>query len=108
MALQRLNIGWERCRIFDGTYIMQCFNCQGYNHKANECRSETICFKCHCNHKSKECTKEIVKKCINCNKENKRLNLSLDENHETISKECPVYINKLNLKKKRLGLDIEI
>ena len=48
----KLNIGWDRCRVFDGTDVLQCFKCQGYNHK------------CHGNHKSKECNKEIVKKCI--------------------------------------------
>lgn len=108
MPMQRLNVGWEKCRIFDGTHIMQCFNCQGFNHKASECRNEAVCFKCHGNHKSKDCTKEILNKCINCVRENKRLNLNLDESHATINRECPVYRNKLSLKKRRLGIDIEI
>lgn len=108
IEMQKLNVGWEKCRIFDGTSIMQCFNCQGYNHKAGECRNETVCFKCHGNHKSRECNNEILNICINCKKENTRLNMGLDENHSTISKECPVYKNKLDLKKKRIGLDIDI
>ena len=45
----KLNIGWDRCRVFDGTDVLQCF-------------------KCHGNHRSKECNKEIVRKCINCMK----------------------------------------
>lgn len=104
MQVQKLNIGWEKCRVFDGTDIIQCFKCQGYNHKSSDCKNEEICYKCHGSHKSKECKKEIINKCINCIKANKRLNMGLDENHVTSNKECPVYQNKLNYKKKRLGL----
>ena len=74
--------------VFDGTYVMKCFKCQGYNRKSSECKNESVYFKCHGNRVSKE-----------CNKENKRLNLGLDEYHVTNSREYPVYQNKLNLKK---------
>ena len=37
--------------------------------------------------------------------ENKRLNLGLDEDHATYSIKCPVYQNKLMLRKRRIGLD---
>lgn len=103
---QRLNVGWERCRAFDGTRVMQCYKCLGYNHKSSECRNEEICYKCHGNHKATQCNKEIINKCVNCIKENKRLNLELDENHATNDRECPVYQNKLNIKKKRIGLNV--
>ena len=39
-------------------------------------------------------------------KENKRLNLGLDEGHATYSRECPVYQNKLMLRKRRIELAI--
>ena len=39
--------------------------------------------------------KEIVRKCINCMKETKRLNLGLDEDHATYSRECRVYQNNV-------------
>lgn len=103
---QRINVGWDRCRVFDGTSVTQCFKCQGYNHKSSECRNEDICYKCHGNHKSKDCKNEVVSKCVNCIKENKRLNLGLDENHCTNNRECPVYQNKLSLKMKRIGLTV--
>lgn len=104
MASQKLNVGWDRCKIFDGTDILQCFRCQGYNHKSADCKNNSVCYKCHGNHRSRECNKEQISKCINCKKENERLNLNLDENHATNSRACPVYQNKLNLKKKRMGL----
>lgn len=106
MSLQKINVGWERCRVFDGTEVVQCFKCKGFNHKAADCKSEEICYKCHGNHKSNDCDKEILIKCINCIRMNKKLNLGLDENHTTSNKECPVYQNKLRNKKKRFGLNI--
>ena len=87
-----------------GTYIMKCFKCKGYNHKASECRSESVYFKYHGNHNSKEFNKQILLKYVNCVKEYKRLNLGVDENHVTHSRDCSVYQNKVNLKKRRIGL----
>ncbi|KAI8120531.1 hypothetical protein CVS40_8209 [Lucilia cuprina] len=101
---QKINIGWERCRVFDGTDIIQCMKCRGYNHKARECKNQECCLKCHGCHKTKECDKEQINKCINCIRMNNRLNMGLDDNHQTNNKECPVYQNKLKIKKKNLGL----
>ena len=81
----------KKCRIFDGTDIIQCFKYRGYNHKSVECRNKE--------HKSDKCNKGIINKCINCIHMNKRLNLELDENHATLSKECLVHMKKLNAKK---------
>lgn len=106
MSAQKINIGWERCRVFDGTEILQCFKCKGYNHKSSECKNEEICLKCHGNHKSAECKKDTIEKCINCVRINNKLNLGLEENHYTMNRECPVYQNKLNMKKRRIGLNV--
>lgn len=104
MSSQKINVGWDSCRVFDGTSIWKCFKCEGYNHKASECKNEEICYRCHGKHKSSECNKEVIAKCVNCMKENRRFNLGLDENHVTNNRECPVYQNKLNLKKRRIGI----
>lgn len=106
LEAQRVNIGWERCRVFDGTEVMQCLKCRGYNHKARDCTNEEICLRCHGEHKTKDCDKEQIVKCINCIRFNKKLNMGLDENHLTNSRECEVYQNKLNAKKRRMGLQI--
>lgn len=102
----KINIGWEKCRVFDGTELMQCFKCQGFNHRANECRSQESCLKCHANHRTKDCKIQMIEKCINCIRANNKLNMGLDENHNTLSRECPVYLNKLNIKKRNMGLSI--
>lgn len=104
VGAQRVNLGWERCRVFDGTDVLQCFKCQGYNHLASECKNDETCFKCHGNHKAKDCKNEKIIKCINCMRVNKKLNMGLDENHVTNNRECPVYKNKLSMKKRKMGL----
>lgn len=104
MKVQKVNIGWEKCKVFEGTDIIQCFKCNGYNHKAAECKNELVCYKCHGNHRSKECVEEVINKCINCVRVNTRLNLGLDENHSTTNRDCPVFQNKLNAKRRWVGL----
>lgn len=107
MEARKVNIGWERCRVFDGTDVTQCLKCRGYNHIAKECRNQEICLRCHGEHKTKECKNtEQIMKCINCMKINNKLNMDLDENHFTNNRECPVYQNKLNLKMRRTGLSV--
>lgn len=106
IGAQKINLGWERCRVFDGTDVRRCFKCKGYNHMSSECKNPEICIKCHGNHKSQECNKEPITKCINCVKMNQKLNMGLDENHGTYNKVCPVYQNKLNMKKRRMGLSM--
>ena len=104
MNEEKVNIEWENCRIFDDTDIIQCFKCRGYNDKLAECRNKDIFCKCHGKHRSDKCNKENINIRINCIHMNKRLNLKLNENHVTLSKECQVYINKLNAKKRSVGL----
>lgn len=101
---KRIKVGWDICRVFDGTSIIQCYKCKGYNHKAVDCQNQETCYKCHGNHNNKECNKEVILKCINCIRANKNLNLELDENHLTNDRECPVYKNKLNMKMRMMGL----
>lgn len=45
--------------------IKQCFNCQGYGHKANTCTKEARCGKCGKNHETKLCDNEALQ-CVHC------------------------------------------
>ena len=45
--------------------INQCFNCQGYGHKANVCTRKTRCGKCAQEHDTRECESETMQ-CANC------------------------------------------
>lgn len=96
----KVNIGWDRCLVYDGTTVKRCYKCLGFNHKSVECRNEEVCSKCLGKHDSRNCQKEQIEKCSNCVKANERLNLKLSVDHMTLSRECPVYLNKLKIEKK--------
>ena len=36
----KLNIGYERCRVYDETEIVQCMKCLEYNHLARDCKNQ--------------------------------------------------------------------
>jgi hypothetical protein len=45
--------------------LNQCFNCQGYGHKANVCTRKTRCGKCAQEHDTRKCESETMQ-CANC------------------------------------------
>jgi hypothetical protein len=45
--------------------IKQCFNCQGYGHKADSCTRTVKCGKCGQNHETKKCSSDSLQ-CIQC------------------------------------------
>lgn len=96
LKIGRLNIEFERCRVFPYVKITRCFKCQEYGHIAKFCKkSEHICGKCGEAHKSDECTSETIK-CVNClyAKDVLKINLDIDVNHCSWSFKCPVYERK--------------
>lgn len=103
LAAERINIGWERCKVYDAISVLRCYKCKGFNHKASECRNEEVCHKCHASHNSKTCNENPINKCLNCIKAKEKLNLPLEINHDTFDKECPCYMNKLQVRKRKLG-----
>ena len=77
-----------RCEPFrPAPSITQCYQCQGFNHIAKDCKSQVKCMRCAKPHKSSECPgkgKDSFKpKCTNCNGE-----------HIAASRECPKYIEQ--------------
>lgn len=102
MQAGKLNIGWETRKVYDGTDVMMCFKCLGYNHRAPNCRSEEICRKCLQNHKTSECDSEPQNKCINCIRAKEKLSLDINENHSALDKKCPTYLFMLEQKKKKI------
>ena len=49
--------------------VMQCYNCQCFDHSANSCRSKQKCLVCGGNHSDKRCPSRESRKstCANCN-----------------------------------------
>ncbi|XP_017462848.1 PREDICTED: uncharacterized protein LOC108356236 [Rhagoletis zephyria] len=103
LAAERINIGWDRCKVFDAINVLMCYKCKGFNHKSADCKNEEACHKCHGKHNDKTCEENPINKCLNCIKANTNLNLALDINHDTFDRHCQCYNNKLEIKKQKLG-----
>lgn len=105
LQMQKINIGWERVRVFDAFDIKRCYKCYGFNHKGSECKKDSfVCPKCTGDHKSEECMAiRGTEKCNNCINTKNKLKINLDSNHPAWSFECPVYKRKLELEKKKVN-----
>lgn len=65
--------------------IKQCFNCQEFNHVAQQCKNKTKCVRCGGEHSHKTCDKaKHEPKCANCG-----------GNHSAASKHCPTYLSQI-------------
>lgn len=99
MNEERLNCGWDRCRVVDGLQVMRCYRCCAFNHKSKDCKASTpSCPICSENHLVQEC-KSNSKECVNCKKMNSVRNLSLDTDHAAWDEKCPVYQRQLKQRK---------
>lgn len=99
----KLNVGWERCRVFDGTSVLRCFKCKGFNHRSDNCTEKEVCARCHGEHRTDSCSLPLLNKCINCIYSNKKFNLSLNVDHCILDKSCPEFQRNLAGKKKKIG-----
>lgn len=86
----KINIGWKKCVTYEYFDITRCFNCAGYNHKANKCTNNTACFKCGENHKTDKCRSDIIK-CINCTVITQKYKVNLNADHYAYDLNCPCY-----------------
>lgn len=103
MEEKELRIGWDVCKVFDGTTVTRCFNCCGYNHKAAVCKKETRCPKCAGSHKIGDCkATENNVKCVNCEEAVRKLNLRITINHAAWDSECSVFKRKLEIEKSKV------
>lgn len=92
IKLEKLNVGWDRCRVFDGVDVLRCFKCCGFNHKGADCKAEReICPICSGEHPLKEC-KATEEKCVNCEKYRVERKLDIPVDHAAWSTDCPVYV----------------
>lgn len=98
---KRLNIGWSSCNVKEYVNILSCYKCQGFSHKAKDCKKERACKKCAGKHDIRECKSKVIK-CTNCTQANKKLNLNLRTNHIAGSKICKVLERRVNISKKRV------
>lgn len=87
----RMNIGFQRYKIYNYVSILRCYKCCGYNHMAKDCENEVSYRKCGGAHNGKDCQSEKVK-CINCTRMNKKYNvIKTETDHVATHYDCPVY-----------------
>ena len=80
-----------RCETFRPTpQVTQCYQCQGFNHVAKDCKNQVKCLRCAGSHKSADCPNKnrdnLVVKCTNCKGD-----------HASVSKDCPKFKEQLKI-----------
>ena len=100
MTARKVNIGWDRCYVYEAFNVLRCFNCGEFGHKSIECKNEETCSKCCGRHRTSECSATDFK-CANCAKMNQDRKLNLDTKHPAFSVKCPVYLKLLEKKKQQ-------
>lgn len=103
MDQRRVNIHWQRCRVVDCLDLQRCFNCSGFNHKADRCNSKRACPRCAGEHSLKDCD-STVERCINCVTMNTKLSMKLDVEHTVWSKHCKNHQRMLDQRRRRIEL----
>lgn len=91
----KVNIGWDRCSVYEHFNVVRCYRCGRFNHFAADCKLEKRCFRCSSREHEGDC-ESIEQKCINCCEMNRELNLKLDVNHGLFDTNCPVYERMAN------------
>ena len=88
--LDKINIGFDRCKISRSIHVMRCFKCGQFSHKSTDCQNKEACSKCSGEHRTSDCTSSILK-CVNCVLANTSRNLKLQVQHAANSYECPLF-----------------
>lgn len=88
---QKINLGWNKCRVYDHINVLRCYKCYGYHHLAKECKNETICRKCAGNHIEKDFINNS-KKCVNCTRMVEEFKLKgIKTDHYANDESCECY-----------------
>ncbi|KAK5649857.1 hypothetical protein RI129_000886 [Pyrocoelia pectoralis] len=104
---ERLKIKWSICPVYEYVSILRCYRCNGYYHKAADCKNEAACGLCGDNaHETNKCKTNEVR-CVNCVAMNKKLSLHLDVGHSAFDPKCCVYKKKVEVMKNRINYDIK-
>lgn len=78
----KINIGWNRCPVYNEYGIVRCFKCCKYGHFIKDCKEKQVCPKCSEEHILNVCHSNVAK-CSNCVLSNKKYGMSLNVEHTT-------------------------
>lgn len=94
-----LNIGWEKCPIFDNTFVPRCNNCAKYGHTQRWCQARSPrCTECGGQHHFKECKKEDYE-CCTCTGEGTDTDLA---NHSMMAMDCPTFLRRREQERRKI------
>ena len=104
MMAEKVNVGWDRCPVYEAVKILRCFKCGEFGHMSTNCENPEKCSKCSEPHKTSECTSTVLK-CVNCLKKNTEQKMNLEVDHAAFSSRCSVFKHLVAVKKDRMYTD---
>ena len=98
-------IGNTRCKVTDRFDLKQCYKCQKFGHKSDQCREpQTICKYCSASHPTRTCPHKHDReqhRCINCSHSSNEQFKALCHTHHSAAESCPIIMMETeNLRKK--------
>ena len=100
----KIYVDFGTCRVNDRFYLKQCYRCQKFGHRNNDCplkqANKYVCRYCSSDHQSSSCPHKLSKtkenfKCANCNGQ-----------HNTTDTSCPVLQKRVDyIISKTLGFE---
>ena len=92
VALRKIKLHWNMCKIEDFVVVTKCLKCLGFDHTSRFCQGQQKCSYCAENRHWKECGNQHQTHCSDCLKANTYIHdkgKKLNTNHSVFSKECP-------------------
>lgn len=93
---RHVNIGWDRCPVYDHFFIPRCVRCGEHGHTVNGCSGPARCLNCgREGHRREECANTA--RCRACERDGRA-----NKEHSTMAWNCPTYSEKLEAEKRRI------
>lgn len=106
MGARKINVGFDRCPVYENFNLRRCFKCYRFGHLKRECDARgDVCHRCAGFHLSGECHDNSMK-CTNCLYHNSTFDSDFDVKHDATDVNCPVYKQKLDFFRKRINYEI--
>lgn len=91
-----VNIGWDRCPVYEHFFVPRCVKCGEHGHTVNGCDGPSRCLNCgREGHRQEDCASTA--RCRVCEREERN-----NTEHSTMSWTCPSYCDKLEAEKRRI------
>lgn len=100
LALERVNLEYQRVRIFEARITAACRNCLMYGHGQGVCKNKPACAKCHEQHRTEKCQNPKRQGCYNC------AQIKKPNNHKAGTPECPIFARSHSIAAKHIDYGV--